>query len=158
MKTSKPTIRLRKRERQRLEELLAGGELAAREQMRARVLLLSDHRWKREAITEACGASRATIGRVRRRFREGGIDRAIMEGERSGAPAQLTTSQQQRIVALACTEAPEGSSRWTVRLLADEAVRRKITKSVGRERVRMILQGHDLKPWREKNVVHPRVG
>lgn len=154
MKTVERTIRLRAPQRKRLEALLRDGELSPREQTRARVLLLSDSRWKKEAITEACGASRATISRVRGRFREGGIDRAIGEGARSGAPSKITPSQRQRIVALVCTKPPDGSSRWTVRLLAEEVVRRRITKSIGRESVRVILRDHDMKPWREKNVVH----
>jgi putative transposase len=154
MKTVEQTIRLRASQRKRLEGLLRDGELSPREQRRARVLLLSDSSWKKEAITEASGASRATIGRIRRRFREGGIDGAIGEGARSGSPVKITAAQQQRIVALVCSEPPDGSSRWTVRLLAEEAVRRGITKSIGRESVRVILRDHDMKPWREKNVVH----
>ena len=154
MRTSERTIRLRAPQRKRLEALLRGRELSAREQTRARVLLLSDSGWKKEAITEACGASRATIGRVRRHFREGGVDEAVWEGVHRGALGKFTPSQQQRIVALVCTNPPEGSSRWTVRLLAEETVRRGITKSIGRESVRVILRDHDMKPWREKNVVH----
>lgn len=154
METIERTIRLHASQRKRLETLLRAGELSLREQTRARVLLLSDSGWKKRAITEACGASRATIGRVRRRFREGGIDRAIREEVRPGASSKLTASQQQRIVALVCTKPPDGSSRWTVRLLAEEAVRRGITESIGRESIRVILRDHDMKPWREKNVVH----
>ena len=48
---------------------------------------------------------------------------------------------------------PEGRARWTVRLLAEEAVKRKLVPGVGRETVRILLENHDLKPWREKNVV-----
>lgn len=155
MKTTSRTIVLRKAQRDRLEQLLRGHDLAPRERVRARVLLLSHAKWKRSAITEACGASRATIGRVRGRFRAGGIDGAIWEGARSGAPAKITASDEQRIVALACTAPPLGSSRWTVRLLAAEATRRKVVKSIARERVRMVLHDHEHKPWREKNVVHP---
>ncbi len=154
MEYSEKSIRLVGPQRARLEKLIRKGALSPREHVRAQVLLLSNKKWRKASITEACGASRATIGRVRSRFREQGIDGAVWEGERSGAPAKITPSIEQRVVALACTQAPEGSSRWTVRLLAEEAVRRKIATSLGRERVRMILQDHDLKPWRQKNVVH----
>ena len=48
---------------------------------------------------------------------------------------------------------PRGRARWTVRLVAQEAVKRRLVPSVGRETIRILLLSHDLKPWREKNVV-----
>jgi hypothetical protein len=57
------------------------------------------------------------------------------------------------VVALACSSPPEGFACWSIRLLAEETVRRNIVPSVGRETIRMLLQSHGLKPWREKNVV-----
>jgi hypothetical protein len=61
--------------------------------------------------------------------------------------------QRQRIIAMVCSRAPEGRARWSVRLIAEEAVKRKLAPKVGRETIRILLQSHDLKPWREKNVV-----
>ncbi len=54
---------------------------------------------------------------------------------------------------MVCSNPPEGRSRWTVRLIAEEAVKRKLVPRAGRETIRILLAGHDLKPWREKNVV-----
>jgi hypothetical protein len=51
---------------------------------------------------------------------------------------------------------PEGQARWSVRLIATEAVKRKLVSAVSRETIRLLLQNHDLKPWREKNVVRGR--
>ena len=82
------------------------------------------------------------------------MDAALTEDERSGVPAKISASDEQRIVALVCSPAPEGRGRWTVRLLVEEALKRKVVKSIGRERMRVILRDHELKPWREKNVVH----
>ena len=48
---------------------------------------------------------------------------------------------------------PQGMARWSVRLIAEEAVKRKLAPQVGRETIRILLQSHELKPWREKNVV-----
>ena len=56
----------------------------------------------------------------------------------------LDGQQRQRIVALVCGPPPEGRARWTVRLLAEEAVRRKLVPRVGRETIRVLLEGHDL--------------
>lgn len=57
---------------------------------------------------------------------------------------------------MVCAPPPEGRARWTVRLIAYEAVRRGLVPKVGRETVRELLLSHDLKPWREKNVVRAR--
>ena len=54
---------------------------------------------------------------------------------------------------MVCSQPPEGQARWTVRLVAEQAVKRKLVPRVGRETIRILLESHDLKPWREKNVV-----
>jgi hypothetical protein len=58
---------------------------------------------------------------------------------------------------MVCSQAPAGRARWTVRLIVEEAVKRKLVPKVGRETIRVLLQSHELKPWREKNVVRDRV-
>jgi len=70
----------------------------------------------------------------------------------------LAAQQRQCIVALACGPPPEGRARWTVRLLTEEVVKRKLVPRVGRETIRVLLESHDLKPWREKNVVRGGTG
>ena len=65
----------------------------------------------------------------------------------------LEDSQKQRIIAMVCSHPPAGCARWTVRLVAEEAVKRKLVPRVGRETIRVLLLHHGLKPWREKNVV-----
>ena len=67
-------------------------------------------------------------------------------------PRLLDDGQEQRLIAMVCSNPPEGRARWTVRLVAEEAVKRKLVPRVGRETIRMLLLSHDLKPWREKNV------
>jgi hypothetical protein len=57
---------------------------------------------------------------------------------------------------MVCSAPPEGQARWTVRLIAEEAVKRKLVPRVGRETIRVLLSSHEFKPWREKNVVHRR--
>jgi hypothetical protein len=59
------------------------------------------------------------------------------------------------LVSLVCSPPPEGHARWTVRLVAQEAKARGLVKTVGRETVRLLLKHHDIKPWREKKVLHP---
>jgi len=81
---------------------------------------------------------------------QGGLERALYERPRPG--------KRQRIIALACSQPPEGRARWTVRLLAEESVKRKLVPGIGRETIRVLLESHDLKPWREKNVVRGQAG
>lgn len=152
----KQAIRLTRRHRERLEEILADNATSARERTRAQVLRMSNLGWSVSAITEAIGASRSSVGRVRGWFRENGLEAAVYDLERSGRPPRISGADVQRVVALACTEPPEGHHRWTVRLLATEAVRRELVPEISRERVRLILRDHELKPWREKNVVRSR--
>jgi transposase len=93
------------------------------------------------------------IRRIAHRYRRGGVAEALFERPRPGAAEVLDAGDKQRIVAMACSTPPPGTARWTVRLIAQEAVRRRLVPRVGRETIRILLQSHDLKPWREKNVV-----
>jgi hypothetical protein len=92
------------------------------------------------------------IRKVGHRYQQGGLERALYERPRPGAAEVLDDSQKQRLIAMVCSSPPEGRSRWTVRLVAEEAVKRKLVPRVGRETIRVLLLSHDLKPWREKNV------
>jgi putative transposase len=96
------------------------------------------------------------IRKIGHRYREGGLERALYEKQRPGAEALLEAREKQRIIAMVCSDPPEGFARWTVRLVAEEAVKRRLVPRVGRETIRILLLSHDLKPWREKNVVRGR--
>lgn len=96
------------------------------------------------------------VRRIARAYMDVGLDAALYDKPRRKEAPELDARQRQSIVALACTPAPEGRSRWTVRLLAIEAVARGVVPKAGREMIRLILAEHDLKPWREKNVVRSR--
>ncbi len=109
-------------------------------------------------ITEALGISPMTVQRIGRRYMEEGLDTALEERPRPGKSRLLTKRQEIRIVAMVCSKPPVGHARWSVRLIAEEAVHRKIVPTVGRETIRMLLKRHELKPWRKKNVVRRSVG
>jgi hypothetical protein len=74
------------------------------------------------------------------------------ERQRPGAAELPDDNQKQRLIAVLYSSPPEGRARWTVRLVAEEAVKRKLVPRVGQETVRILLLSHDLKPWREKKV------
>jgi len=98
------------------------------------------------------------IREIAHRYNSSGLDAALYDRARPGAKEILDDSQKQRIVAMVCSSAPEGRARWTVRLITQEAVKRKLVPNVGRETIRILLQSHELKPWREKNVVRGGLG
>jgi len=96
------------------------------------------------------------VREIGRRYQDSGLEQALYDKPRPGAAGLLEDSQKQRIIAMVCSDPPEGRARWTVRLVAEEAVKRRLVPRVGRETIRILLLHHDLKPWREKNVVRGR--
>jgi len=141
------------RVREALDAVLGSGVQQARVILRA---LAIRHLADGASAAEAAKMVRLTPKAVRaiaRRYRQGGLDRALYDKPRPGKKALLDPSSQQRIVAMVCGKPPAGMARWTVRLIAAEAVKRKLMPRLGRETVRVLLQSHDLKPWREKHVV-----
>ena len=148
------SIRLGTANRLRLEDFLRRNDITARERARAQILLLSDRGWDRASIVEAACTSTSTISRIRRQYIDDGLGLALKEKPRPGAKPKLTARQEQAVIAIACTDPPEGFARWSVRLLTAEVHKRKLVgDGVSRERIRLVLRDHDLKPWREKNVV-----
>ena len=149
-------VQLSRPEQQQLDKLLSGGLQPVRTVLRALVLRqLADGQTIRK-VARNLGLTPKTVWLTSQRYQQGGLEGALYERARPGKEARLDTQQRQRIVALVCSPPPEGRARWTVRLLAEEAVKRKLVPGVGRETVRILLESHDLKPWREKNVVRGR--
>ena len=110
------------------------------------------------AVARIVHWSPQAVRRIGHRYRRGGLASALFERQGRGAGELLEAPQKQRIVAMVCSDPPPGQARWTVRLVAEEAVKRKLVPRVGRETIRILLLSHDLKPWREKNVVRGRTG
>ena len=146
-------VQLSNADEQQLHALLRGGVQQVRGVLRALALLQLSSGQSAPAVARNLTLSPKTVRAITRHFQQGGLERALYEKQRPGARALLDTAQQQRIVAMACSEPPEGRARWTVRLIVQEAVKRKLVPRVGREIVRILLQSHDLKPWREETVV-----
>jgi putative transposase len=161
-------IRLSSKDRQQLQDHLRGGVQPVRSVLRALALLQMADGVSASQIAQFVpltaqairnlGANEnfslaPKIRKVAHRFEQGGLDRALFDKPRPGAAALLDAAQQQRIIAMVCSEPPTGRSHWTVRLVAEEGVKRRLVPRVGREAIRVMLLSHDLKPWREKNVV-----
>lgn len=149
-------VRLKAAERRRLEGMLRGGIEPVRVVKRAQVLRLLDQGTGPPEVANALGVSPQTVRNIGWRYVEEGLERALYEKARPGHQPALSPGQAQRIVAMVCGPPPEGQARWSVRLIAREAMQRQLVASVGRETIRGLLCQHDLKPWREKNVVRRR--
>lgn len=150
------TTKLKRGDRGRLEDILSRrGEPHVRAQRARTLLLLSEGRPPKET-GEIVGTSRDTVLRVRKRYLESGLERALDGEVRVGSESPYSETQRQQIVAIACSAPPEGVSHWNCQLLAEEAISRGVVESIGRESIRIILESHELKPWREKNVVRSK--
>jgi putative transposase len=136
-----------------LGELLSGGVQQVRVVLRALALQQLAEGVSAPRIAAFIPMTPQAIRKVGHRYETGGLDRALYDKQRPGAAALLAEGECQRIIAMVCSEPPSGCARWTVRLIAEEAVKRRLVPRVGRETIRMLLLSHDLKPWREKNVV-----
>jgi len=143
-------VRLTDEARQQLQQLVQSGTRPVRVVRRALILLKSDEGLTDEEVVEHVGCGERTVRSVRKRFCTVGVERALYDAPRCGAPASFTPRQQQQVVALACSEPPEGHVRWTLKLLCQHAAQQGIVQSVSKSEVALWLKEHDLKPWRKK--------
>jgi putative transposase len=146
------SIDVTQKDQKELAGLLSGGVQQVRVVLRALALLQLAKGTSAPRIADVVPLTPQAIRKVGHRYEQGGLESALYEKRRPGAMAVLDDSEKQRIIAMVCSTPPEGRARWTVRLVADEAVKRKLVPRVGRETIRILLLSHDLKPWREKNV------
>ncbi len=145
-------------DRKELQDLLRAGIQQVRVVLRAIALEQLAAGQTAPAVARMVHLSPQAVRRIAHRYQEGGLERALFERQGRGAKGLLDASEKQRIIAMVCSQPPEGQARWTVRLIAEEAVKRKLVPRAGRETIRILLLSHELKPWREKNVVRGRTG
>ena len=131
-------VTLTEEERQTLQAMLSRGKAAARKLMHARILLKANVApggpgWNDAAITEGLDVGRATVERVRKQFVEDGFEAALERRKLDG-------DGEAHLIALACSKAPEGRSRWTLRLLADRMVALEHVEGISYQTVRRTLK------------------
>ena len=142
----KYAVGLTEAERARLRTLVGHGVAAARTLTHARILLKANRGeggpgWTDAAIAAALEVHPATVGRVRRTYVEAGLDAALARKSPDRVyERRLDGEQEARLVAVACSAPPEGRTRWTLRLLADELVRLEVVAAVSHETVRRTLK------------------
>lgn len=138
--TKKYTVNLSDEERRYLRDLTTKGQTKARRLRRARTLLLADEGRTDAFISEALGCGHAIVERTRQRCVEEGLEAALLDKPRPAAAPKLSGKEEALLVALACSDAPEGRSRWTIRLLVDKMAELTEHTTVSRELVRRSLK------------------
>ena len=147
--------------RESVKELraLEAGLLSSRKWLRVRALLLLHKGRSVQEVADGLGTYPRVIRRVRDGYEADGLAGALEDApKRNRLKPRLDDGQAAKVVSLACSAPPAGAARWTLSLLAEEAVRRGIAPVVSRSNVQKVLKHHDLKPWREKNVVRAEIG
>jgi transposase len=141
-RTAQP-VELSTDERSSLTTILRRGTTPARVNARARTLDLLHRGRHPSEIAAALSLSLQTVFNIKRRFLSKGFDAALHDRPRSGKPPRIDGAARARITALACSTAPAGHARWTLRLLADKAVEFGFCESISHETVNVVLKKTD---------------
>lgn len=144
-------VTLTDQERQELDAVTKTAKTNARRFLYARALLLSDAggqgpAWTVADTAEALGVSPRTIEHLKKRFVEGGLAAALERRKQEKPPRGVIFDGafEARLIALACSQAPEGRHRWTVRLLAEKAVELRLAPTVSHMTVQRLLKKTNL--------------
>jgi Homeodomain-like domain len=141
----KYVVRLDQEERERLQALTRNGRVAAFKIRHANMLLMADANgpgWSDEQIAEGLSVSVGQCEHLRKRCVEQGLDACMQrkQQERPSIEPKFDGEREAKLIALACSKAPDGYERWSLRLLADHAVKLEIVDSASHETVRRTLQ------------------
>jgi transposase len=145
MKKKYPVI-LDESEREELKRLIAAGTAPARKLTHARILLKADQGpegpgWVDEEVADAVEVSQPTVSRVRKQYFEEGLDATLnRRPPNCEYHRKLDGEQEARLIALACSEPPEGQARWSLRLLADRMVELEVVEDLSYQTVRRTLK------------------
>ena len=139
-------IELPQTEREYLLEFIAQGQAKAREFTRAHILLKADQGLSDEEIATDLHSTTPTVQRVRQRYVEGGLTRALKVKPHPARAKKFDGHQEAIIIATACSPIPDGKGHWTVRMLADKAVELELVESVSPETIRQVLKKASLNP------------
>ena len=147
MKQPRYRVTLTPEERSELEAVTRNGKTGAKRFLRARALLLCDAGpdgagWTVADTAEAMGVTSRTIEHLKKRFVEEGLEATLARKQSEKPPREVIFGGEfeARLIALACSEPPEGRQRWTVRLLADKAVELDLASSVSHMTIQRVLK------------------
>jgi transposase len=140
-------------ERDDLQRLVSKGNVAAYKRRRAQILLKADQgpqgpAWTDEQICQAFDVGQLTVSRTRKAFGQEGLQAALQRKQREHPPIarKLDGNGEAQLIALACSQPPEGYAKWTMQLYADKLVELQVVESISEETVRRTLKKMHLNP------------
>ncbi len=142
MPAIKYKVNLSDDERQILQAVVQKGKNAARSQTRARILLKAAEGSRDKDIIDALNVSPSMVAKTRQRCVEEGPESALKDHPRPGKAQKLSDKQAAHLIAVACSDAPDGHNHWTLRLLADKVVELNYADSCSYETIRQLLKKH----------------
>jgi transposase len=150
MPKKKYSVKLSANEIEKLKKMTKTGRASAKEILHANVLLATDDsrnpKLSAASVASKCNTSTTTVTRVRKRYSEEGFEAAIKNKKRKtpSIEPKITGEAEARIIALACSEPPEGFSKWSLRLLAEKAVELEYLENVSHTSIGTVLKKHNL--------------
>lgn len=147
---------LARKDKQTILELIKTSH-DARVIYRANALNLRHKGYTLAEVADILEISPRTVLNIQKNYEEHGLFGALHDDPRPGQPIKIDDRIKSRIVALVCSDPPEGFDRWSLSLLEEKAIGSGVTKEISRESIRLILQEHDLKPWQQKSWCVPEL-
>ena len=135
-----------------IEAMFRKGTHKARTILRGRILRAVHQGIPQQQICRQEKVGRTTPYDICKRYHEGGLERALYDAPRPGQPPRLDGKESAQVLAIACSEPPDGFERWTLGMITVEA-KRQTGKSPSQSTINRLLLENDVKPWLKKNVV-----
>lgn len=151
----KHTMQFANKELSHIQAIRHRGQHNTRVVTRARILLLTSTGEGQDRMAVGLGIGRSTVQRTRDHYRAGGLNRALYDAPRTGQPPKLDEKAAAHLVAIACSDPPEGRDHWTLKLLQQRMLQDGKVTEISTVALWKRLKKRGIKPWREKNVVHP---
>ncbi len=155
MAQEKFAVQLSVEDRTQLERLIRSGRSSARVINRARILLKTDEGWSAAQVAAALDTSQRTVFRTKRRYAEEGLDGVLHDHPQANRYRKLDDRGEASLIALACSDAPDGRDHWTLRLLADQVVELGVVESLSYETVRQRLKKTSSSPGKNSSGASP---
>lgn len=144
-------VELTKEERKKIKMVLRSKRVTLEAKKHAQILLDTDESNEKKPlsvikVTKSRGVCENTVIRVRRRYAEQGIEAAIFRKKRKTPPTEpkITGEVEAHIIATACSKAPEGKVRWTLKMIANKIILDGVIESISDEAVRLVLKKRSL--------------
>lgn len=137
--STSPLVNLSDDDCERLYVCIHRGHTSARTRTRAQVLLKLGAGWSEAEVCRAFDVCLNTVKRIRQRFAAGGVEAVLTDKLQERRRQALTGVQQAHLIALACSDAPEGHDHWTLRRLAGQAVELGYVARISPETIRALL-------------------